>query len=401
MRDTGILSSLLGLSGGWHVSSVDLRIEDGEVRLLVENAGPFECPECGKPCPLHDHSEERTWRHLDTMQFATVVVCRVPRSDCKDCGVRRVKVPWAGPKSRFTLMFERLAIEVLKLTRCQSRAARLLRLSPGQVHDLMSRAVERGLSQRELGEIEHVSLDEKSFQKGHSYGTVLCDVLEKRVLDVAPGRDEPAAAQALKSIPQPGMVKTVSMDMSPSYKLAAQTHLPQADVVHDRFHIAMMLGEAVDRTRRTEIKSRPELKSTRYVWLKNPQNCTPYQKAELEHLLRCELETAKAYAFEQSFRLFFECEETDEARRFFSDWVQELMKHDLPHMDKVALALRNNFQELLNYVKWKVSNGYAEAVDALIQEIKTVARGFRRFENFRIAILFFLGKLELDPLFSP
>lgn len=172
------------------------------------------------------------------MQFATVVVYRVPRSSCKDCGVRQVSVPWAGPKSRFTLMFERLAIEVLKLTRCQSRAAKLLRLSPGQVHDLMSRAVERGPSLRELGEIEHVSLDEKSFQKGHAYGTVLCDVLEKRVLDVAPGRDEQAAGQALKSIPQPEKVKTVSMDLSPAYKLAARLHLPQAEAVCDRFHIA-------------------------------------------------------------------------------------------------------------------------------------------------------------------
>lgn len=162
-----------------------------------------------------------------------------------------------------------------------------------------------------------------------------------------------------------------------------------------------MLSEAVDRTRRAEIKSRPELKNSRYLWLKNPQSHTPYQKAELEHLLRCELETAKAYAFKQSFRLFFECEETEEAERFFSDWAQELMKHELPHMDKAALTLRNNLQGLLNYIKWKVSNGYAEAVNALIQEIKTVARGFRRFENFRIAILFFLGKLELDPLISP
>jgi transposase len=401
VRDTEIFSSLLGLSGGWHVASVDLKLETNEVRLFIDCRGPFECPECGKPCSIYDRSEERVWRHLDTMQFMTMVVCRVPRVDCDDHGVRQIKVPWAGPKSRFTLMFERLAIEVLKLTRCQSRAAKLLRLSPGKVHDIMHRAAERGLSLRGLGEIEHVSLDEKSFQKGHAYGTVLCDVLGKRVLDVSCGKDEPAAGQALKSIPQPEKVKTVSMDLSPAYKLAARLHLPQAEIVCDRFHIAMMLSEAVDRTRRAEIKSRPELKKSRYVWLKNPQSHTPYQKAELEHLLRCELETAKAYAFKQSFRLFFECEEAEEAKRFFSDWVQELMKHELPHMDKAALTLRNNLQGLLNYVKWKVSNGYAEAVNALIQEIKTVARGFRRFENFRIAILFFLGKLELDPRNSP
>lgn len=401
MRDTEIFSSLLGLSGGWHVASVDLKLESNEVRLFIDHRGPFECPECGKSCSIYDHSEERTWRHLDTMQFLTMVVCRVPRVDCDDHGVRQVSVPWAGPKSRFTLLFERLTIELLQLTRCQSRTAKFLRLSPGQVHDLMNRAVQRGLSRRELGAIDHVSLDEKSFKKGHVYGTVLCDVLEKRVLDVAPGKDESAAEQVLKRLPQPEKVKTVSMDMSPSYKLAAQTHLPEADVVHDRFHIAMLLGDAVDRTRRIEVKSKPELKNSRYIWLKNPQNHTPYQKEELERLLELELETAKAYAFKQSFRLFFECEETEEARRFFFDWVGKLMEHELEYMDKVAISLNDNLQGLLNYVKWKVTNGYAEAINSLIQEIKTVARGFRRFESFRIAILFFLGKLDLHPLISP
>jgi transposase len=33
-----------------------------------------------------------------------------------------------------------------------------------------------------------------------------------------------------------------------------------------------------------------------------------------------------------------------------------------------------------------------------IQLLKTVARGYRKFENFRSAILFFYGKLSLFPL---
>jgi hypothetical protein len=35
----------------------------------------WPCPECGKDCGLHDHDEERTWRHLDSCQFQTSSTC--------------------------------------------------------------------------------------------------------------------------------------------------------------------------------------------------------------------------------------------------------------------------------------------------------------------------------------
>ncbi|MFN5322613.1 MAG: transposase family protein [Planctomycetota bacterium] len=41
-------------------------------------------------------SRARTWRHLDLMQFETILRARVPRSDCPSCGVKTTTVPWAG-----------------------------------------------------------------------------------------------------------------------------------------------------------------------------------------------------------------------------------------------------------------------------------------------------------------
>ena len=335
------------------------------------------------------------------MQYTTHVVCRVPRVDCPDHGVKQVSIPWAGPKSRFTEMFECLAIRMLQLIKCQYRTATLLKLSPGQVHDIMDRAVNRGLSRRVLDEIPHLSIDEKSFQRGQDYGTVLCDVLNKRVLDMTRGRKEEAAEQAMECLPHPELVKTITMDMWVAFKNAAETKLSQADIIHDRFHIAAMLGEAVDDTRRAEVRKSPELEKTRHIWLKNPENLTDKQRPVFEALVRAELKTAEAYGLKQVFRGFFEQDDVQSAETFFSDWMREVEKRELPHILKVAKTLQKNLPRLLNYVKWKLANGYAEAVNALIQEVKTIARGFRKFENFRVAILFFLGKLDLYPRNSP
>ena len=106
---------LLGLDASWKVSEVTLFLEEKRVDiLLVHRGGAVTCPECDGGCGIADHGPERTWRHLDTMQFETVLRARTPRTKCKTCGVKTVTVPWAGKHSRFTLMFEAFAIEVLQ-----------------------------------------------------------------------------------------------------------------------------------------------------------------------------------------------------------------------------------------------------------------------------------------------
>ena len=371
--------------------------ESHTVEIRIEHVGVLNCPVCDSVCGLYDHSAERRWRDLDTMGFTTFVVARIPRSNCKDHGVKQLEVPWASPNSHMTHGLEDWTIRVLELTKSQVRTARLLRLSAQQVHDVMHRAVSRGLARRKLSEISHVSVDEKGFQRGRKFATVVCDTGGKRVLEVELGRDEKTAIKAFSSIPEPEKVKTVSLDMAESFRNAAMTQFPNADIVHDRFHIAAMLGQAVDDTRRAEVKKHPELKDSRFIWLKNPENLTDKQKGTFEALVKTELKTAEAYAFKQTFKAFFEQEDIPTGIEFFENWTGELDKHDLPKMHKVARTLEKNIQGLLNYLKWRITNAYGEAVNALIQEIKTVARGFRQFENFRIAILFFLGKLELHP----
>jgi transposase len=84
---------LLGLNDSWRVESVDLQIEDRrvEIRLSHVGSGVF-CPEYGEACGLADHADERRWRHLDTMQFTTDLVARLPRSRCGEHGVKTLTV---------------------------------------------------------------------------------------------------------------------------------------------------------------------------------------------------------------------------------------------------------------------------------------------------------------------
>jgi transposase len=116
MQDKALFKQFLGLEEPWRVTEVRLELETQSVQVYVE--WPVEqqapCPECGTEAPIYDHRDERIWRHMDTMQYKTIVHCRVPRIDCPDHGIKSINVPWAGKHSRFSMLFERLAIDILQ-----------------------------------------------------------------------------------------------------------------------------------------------------------------------------------------------------------------------------------------------------------------------------------------------
>src|SRR5690606_21451053 len=108
---------------------------------------------------------------------------------CPEHGVRQVQVPWAEEGSRFTMLFERLVIDWLQES-SRSAVARQLWLSWHEVHTIMQRAVRRGLSRRQQEVVEHLGVDEKSFQKRHEYVTTVCDLNRGCVLYVGDDRKQ-------------------------------------------------------------------------------------------------------------------------------------------------------------------------------------------------------------------
>ena len=84
------------------------------------------CPEFGQECARHDHAPEREWRHLNAMQFLTLIKARVPRWRCPEHGVKTVRTPWAEPGSHFTLHFEAFAVQLIGACRSLTQVAGLL-----------------------------------------------------------------------------------------------------------------------------------------------------------------------------------------------------------------------------------------------------------------------------------
>ena len=397
---------LLGLDESWRVAEVDLQLEAQRVEIRLESlAGqPVCCAQCGERRPRKDHAPERSWRHLDTMQFETVLTARVPRTDCPECGVKTAVVPWAEPHGRFTSMFEAFALCVLQAAGSVEQARKLLGLTWDSVQRIMDRAVERGLERRELDEVRHVGIDEKSFGRGHDYISVMTDIDGHRVLEVTEGRDTEAANALWKTLPeeQRQEIEAVAIDMWQPFENSIVEHAPQAEIVHDRFHISKHLNEAVNKVRRDEHKTLMQsgdetLKGSKQLWLFNPENLSEEKWIKFEPLKDAQLKTARAWAIREQFRWFWEYTYAGNAKKFFQSWYRWASRCQLKPIKQAAKMIHKRLDNILTWFRHRISNGPAEGFNSRIQALKSAARGFRNFLNYRTRILFFCGKLQLNP----
>jgi transposase len=407
MQDRQLYQQILGIASPWLVARVELALQEGAVRVhLAHDAdAAWRCPECEKACPLHDHERERTWRHLDTCQYRTLVLASVPRTRCPEHGVRVVRVPWAEPLGRFTLLFERLVVDWLSAA-SQSAVAARMGLTWDEVHGIMERAVKRGLARRQADGVTHLGVDEKAFRKGHRYVTVVTDLDRGRVLYVAKDRKQSSLDGFWGTITaeQRDGIQAVAMDMWDPYANSVKVHLADADqkIVFDKFHVAMHLGEAVDKVRRQENKELRaagdhRLVGTKYAWLRNPDNQTDKQWREFRTLRTSKLRTARAWALKEQAMLLWDYRYEGAARKHFAWWHRWATHSRLAPMIEKAKMLKSRLKGVLTYLKHQITNATSESINSKIQWIKYTARGFRNHDNFVTAIYFHCGGLDLAP----
>ncbi len=404
MKDTDLYEQLLGLSAPWSVKKVDLSLVDQRVvvEVVLKQGQVWADPtDVTKRAHINGWSE-REWRHLDTCQFETIIKARVPQLKYSDGRVEELTVPWAERYSRVTTLMAGFVIKLLQACPTTKAVCALTRLSWSTVNTIMVNAVERGMLRRTEDKIAYLGIDEKSSERGQTYASVLTDIERSRVLDLVPGRKLEAAVGLLQTLTpaQRLSVKGVAMDMWPAYMGAARRCLPQADIVHDKFHVAKYLGEAVDAVRKKEHRRLSQegtspLVGTKWEWLRRYDDGRSAEAISFRALNQLNLKTCRAWRIKENFTQFWSYSYKGAAKRFFKAWSNNAMRSQLEPVKKVDKMLRRHEEGLLNYSQHKISNACAEGFNSAIQLIKANARGFRNFTNYRARILFHCGKLDL------
>lgn len=411
MRDTELYQRVLGLSEPWSVRRVELNVQNHRVDLWVDPPPGVKwiCPQCvGESDELccRDHAEERVWRHLDTCQFHTYLHARIPRVDCPEHGVVNVSVPWAEAWSRFTVMMEAWIIEVLKECATVTGACYLTGLSWDEVFRVMERAVARGQARKKELPLLQVGVDEKAFRKGHSYMTVVCDLDRSTVECVTEGRTTESLAGYYQSLSPARLaqIEAVAMDMWEPYVQATMEHVPLAaeKIVFDKFHILKHMNEAVDEVRREEHRALTAqdddtLKGTKHWWLYARENVPDKYQRVFREVRDRNLRTSRAWAMKETLRDLWSYCSISWARKFFHHWRRWVNRSRLEPVKNVARMLSHRLQNVLTYCRHAITNAVAEGLNSKILAIKRRACRYRNKENFKTAIYFFCGGLDLCP----
>ena len=383
MQDTALYQCLLGLKSPWVVSRVELNVTRQCVDVWAEHSedAAWVCPCCTKTLPLYDHAEERTWRHLDSCQFQTHLHARIPRVECGEHGVIQVTVPWAEPRSRFTRLFERFAIDVLR--QCDvSGATRILRISWDEAWGVRQRAVTRGRARKPARVVRRIGVDEKAAAKGHRYLTRGCDLDEGTVEYIAEDRTQESLAGYYAGLTQEQLdgLEAVAMGMWEPYSQATRAQVPEAaaKIVFDRVHVMGHIGKAVDTVRKHEHQELMEsgaerLKGSKYLWLYSRENVPERRQDEFAALMRQELKVGRAWAIKEALRRLWHYVYPASGWKFWKRWYFWATHSRLAPIRKAAETVRRHIDTILTYDQHPVTNAMSEGLNSQIQKIKRMA----------------------------
>jgi transposase len=386
MRDSALFSKLLGLEEPWSVERVSFVPKPVHVDVFLKHrsGGRFPCPECGALLSAYDHTPSRSWRHLDHGGHITWLHARVPRVSCLKHGIRRTRLPWALPDSRFTIAFERQAIDTL-LEADVSGAARLLRISWHEAWNLMERAVQRGQRAKKKRVISHLGVDEKAVAKRHQYVTLVCDLDRATVEYIGDDRKKislDAYYQSL-SAKQLAGIDAVAMDMWEPYIASTIKHVPEGKdkIVFDRYHIMQHMLKAVDQVRKREHRcllseDDDTLKGTKYLWLFSEENLPEKWEERFAELRRLRLQTGRAWAIKEALRDLWTYQRKGWARRYWQSWYYWATHSRLPAVVKAARMIAAHLDNVLTYFDHRITNATCEGLNSKIQTVKKTPAAF-------------------------
>lgn len=402
MKETELIQIALMLTPPWKVAECQFDVNQKrlDIHLDFARGSHFSCPACGQAdCSVHD-TEPKSWRHLNFFQHETYMYARVPRIRCNKCGVRVIDVPWARAGSGFTLLFEAY-IMLLAPSMPVKRIAELVCEHDTRLWRLLQHHVNEARDEADYSDVKQVGVDETSSKRGHNYVTIVVDLEESKTIFATEGKDSTTLERFKDDLTEhggtPESIADVSCDMSPAFIKGIKENLPKAQITFDKFHIIKTLNTSVDEVRRQEQKGHPELKNSRYIFLKNPENLTSKQSDLLEDLKLKDLnlKTMRAYQLRLNFQKIWLLPR-DQAEPFLKKWYYWATHSRLEPMIKAAYTIKEHWNGIVNWFKSKINNGILEGINSLVQAAKARARGYRTNDYLITMIYLITGKLQFN-----
>lgn len=382
-----------------------------EITLRARGNGLPTCSACGQRSSGYDtQSTARRFDFVPLWMIPVVLIYTMRRVNCRACGVKVERVPWAQGKSPLTNEYKWFLAGWARRMSWQE-VAESFQVSWDHVYNAVRQAVSWGLSRRSLEGIVSIGVDEVQWKRGHKYQTLVYQIDEgrKRLLWIGPDRTAKTLLRFFRFLGKDcsGRLQFVCSDMWQAYLKVIAKKAPQAIHVLDRFHVMQKMSKAIDKVRAAEVKQlkadgyEPLLTGSRWLLLKRPENLSEKQAVKLSDLLQYNLKSVRSHLMKEDFQQFWTYTYPAWAGKFLDRWCTRAMRSKIEPMKTMAKTLRNRRELLLNWfhADGTLSSGVVEGFNNKLKLITRKSYGFRTQKAYETALYHNLGALP-EPEFT-
>ena len=379
---------------------------DGSIEVhVIATTDRVACPTCQQRCvKIHD-TRERRKRDISLRGYQVHLLLSKRRFRCFSCR-RTFTEPDSvcGKYKRTTKRFrENLATQACQQTIAQ--VAEQMDVGPRFVQECFEAMVEEKLTHegKSLNETTKLptpcflGIDEFARRKGHHYDTILCDLVNRTVLEISEGRKLEEVQKVLERLDHPDAVQAVSMDMSASYRPAVQLCLPKAQIVVDHFHVIAHVMKAFTKIVSSwahKKEGKPLLQGKQHLFLRAQEELTEEQAQERREIGAVLPVLEEAWKLKEALRTWYATATALTAADGLDHWIEQVQQSGFEPLRKALSAFRNWRQEILaffHFLPTRLSNGFVEGKNNRTKTLMRQGYGYRNRRHLRLRILFSNG----------
>lgn len=149
--------------------------------------------------------------------------------------------------------------------------------------------------------------------------------------------------------------------------------------------------------RRADQSLRHQIHRSRYVWLRQRGSLELSQVRQIKQLSDTLKDTGLVWYLKEKARDIWKGYRVKGARAAWNDWIELARATEVRALVTAASQIEQKLFGILNAMRFRASNGLAEAINGQVRALKMRSRGFRNKERFKRAILFHYGGLNMAP----
>lgn len=239
-----------------------------------------------------------------------------------------------------------------------------------------------------------LGIDETHFSK--KMHLVMTDIENRTLLDMRKDRSQDATQKSILRLKGWQGIEIVCIDMWKPYRTAVKQLLPDAIVVVDRFHVAKMANEAMEKARKAirkdlSDKERKKLKNDRKILLKRRDNIKGLNElASFDFWTNEFPELMEVYNAKEAYLGLWDMPTRQLAEEYWENWKALSTPAVRCHFKDAIRAIDNWHEYIFNWWDYPYTNAVTESLNNTIKAVFRNGRGYS-FEVLRAKLLYTKG----------